>query len=150
MIKIMVINGPNLNLTGKREPGHYGSETLDEINIWLQKQGEALGAELTFFQSNSEGEICDAIHSALQDCQGILLNAGAYTHYSYAIRDAIAAVSVPCVEVHMSNIHAREPFRHESVLAPVCVGQISGFGKHSYILGLQALTENYRVKMQSS
>lgn len=139
MLKIMVINGPNLNLTGKRDPAHYGSETLEQINAWLQEQAAELGAELEFVQSNCEGALCDAVHRAESECGGIVLNAGAYTHYSYALRDAIAAVSVPCVEVHMSNIHAREEFRHTSVLAPVCRGQICGFGKQSYLLGIMAL-----------
>lgn len=141
MRKILVIHGPNLNLLGQREPGVYGTLTLDEINVRLRDYAAAHGAELEIVQSNHEGAIVDALHSAREWASGVVINAGAYTHYSYAIRDAIAAIGIPTVEVHLSNIHAREPFRHTSVIAPVCRGQIAGFGWRSYILGLSALLE---------
>ena len=136
MKKIFVINGPNLNMLGKREPEIYGAKTLDDINSELKI--EFSDFELCFFQSNIEGEIVNFIHSAKDNAEGIVLNAGAYTHYSYAIRDAIASVSLPCVEVHLSNVFKRESFRHESVIAPVCVGSICGFGEKSYYLALQS------------
>ena len=139
MKKVLLIHGPNLNLTGQREPGIYGSNTLASINAEVVQKCERLGMECAVFQSNSEGALIDRIHAAREDCDAIIMNAGAYTHYSYAIRDAISSVQKPCVEVHMSNIHAREAFRHESVIAPVCVGQICGFGAQSYLLGLRAL-----------
>lgn len=142
--KILVLNGPNLNLTGLREPDHYGNVTLDEINSALSEAASSLGIDTVFFQSNHEGDIIDYIHSAINNYDGIILNAGAYTHYSYAIRDAIAAVNVPTVEVHMSNIHAREEFRHTSVIAPVCIGSIAGFGSFSYHLALAALIERFK------
>ena len=142
--KILVLNGPNLNLTGLREPDHYGNATLDEINSALFEAASSLGIDTVFFQSNHEGDIIDYIHSARDNFDGIILNAGAFTHYSYAIRDAIAAVDVPTVEVHMSNIHAREEFRHLSVIAPVCIGSISGFGSFSYHLALAALIERFK------
>ena len=142
--KILVLNGPNLNLTGMREPTHYGSATLDEINSALSEAAASLGIDTVFFQSNHEGDIIDYIHSAIDNFDGIILNAGAFTHYSYAIRDAIAAVNVPTVEVHMSNIHAREEFRHTSVIAPVCIGSIAGFGSFSYHLALAALIERFK------
>lgn len=142
--KILVLNGPNLNLTGMREPTHYGSATLDEINSALSEAAASLGIDTVFFQSNHEGDIIDYIHSAIDNFDGIILNAGAFTHYSYAIRDAIAAVKVPTVEVHMSNVHAREEFRHTSVIAPVCIGSIAGFGSFSYHLALAALIERFK------
>lgn len=141
MKSIWVINGPNLNLLGVREPGIYGSQGLQSIEDRLRKQADTAGIELTFFQSNHEGAIIDRIHEAMRPADGILLNPGALTHYSYAVRDAISSVKVPTVEVHLSNIHARESFRHTSVIAPVCVGQISGFGAASYELGLIALMD---------
>ncbi|MGM1045982.1 MAG: type II 3-dehydroquinate dehydratase [Bacillota bacterium] len=141
MKSIWVINGPNLNLLGVREPGIYGSQGLQSIEDRLRKQADIAGIELTFFQSNHEGAIIDRIHEAMRQADGILLNPGALTHYSYAVRDAISSVKVPTVEVHLSNIHARESFRHTSVIAPVCVGQISGFGAASYELGLIALMD---------
>jgi len=139
MKKIMVINGPNLNLLGQREPSVYGGYTLEAINKEIENVGEGMGFTLKFFQSNCEGDIIDAIQGAKGEIEGIVINAGAYTHYSYAIRDAISAVCIPTVEVHLSNIHIREEFRHKSVIAAVCKGQISGFGRHSYTLALYAL-----------
>ncbi len=140
MKKILILLGPNLNMVGIREKGIYGEETAESIEQELKKYAENKGLELDVFQSNSEGALIDKIHSALGKYDGVVLNAGAYTHYSYAIRDAIASVrSVPFVEVHMSNIHAREEFRHKSVIAPECVGQIAGFGKNVYFLGIEAL-----------
>ncbi|MDD2851481.1 MAG: type II 3-dehydroquinate dehydratase [Desulfuromonadaceae bacterium] len=138
-MKFLVLHGPNLNLLGMREPGIYGNQTLADINFLLDELSAELGCEITPVQSNSEGELIDAIHSSVHDCHGILINPAAYTHTSIAIRDAIAAVGLPCVEVHLSNIHSREPFRHTSLIAPVAIGQISGFGHESYLLGLRAL-----------
>ncbi len=134
-MKFLFINGVNLNMTGVREKGVYGTQTLDEINLEISKHFKNDICE--FYQSNSEGDICTAIQEA-SGFDGIILNAGAYTHYSYAIRDAIASVSVPVVEVHMSNVHAREEFRHKSVLSEVCKGVICGFGKNSYILAAES------------
>lgn len=137
-MKILVLNGVNLNLTGQREKGVYGSLSLDEINARISAYAKQHDAEVSFVQSNIEGELCSAIQQAQGKFDGIILNAGAFTHYSYAIRDAIAAVSVPVVEVHMSNVHAREEFRRNSVLTPVCRGEILGFGANSYILALES------------
>ncbi len=133
-MKFLFVNGVNLNMTGVREKGVYGTETLDEINAQLAAHFK--GDECEFFQSNAEGEICTKIQSATADA--IILNAGAFTHYSYAIRDAIASVKIPVVEVHMSNVHAREEFRHKSVISEVCKGVICGFGKNSYILAAES------------
>jgi 3-dehydroquinate dehydratase-2 len=138
MKRIVIINGPNLNMLGEREPGVYGADTLDGINGWLSAEAEKLGVEVDFFQSNVEGEIVTAVQEA-GSADGIVLNAGAYTHYSIAIRDAISAVKAPVVEVHLSNVYAREDFRHVSVIGPVCKGSISGFGKDSYLLALRSL-----------
>lgn len=133
MSKIMVIHGPNLNLLGTREPEIYGRETLSDINAMLEKQAAAQGVETAFFQSNHEGALVDALQQAQSDgVDFIILNAAAYTHYSIAIRDAIAAIRVPVIEVHISNVHTREEFRHKSVIAPVVMGQILGFGVDSY------------------
>lgn len=139
--KVLVINGPNLNMTGIREPQVYGSETLDMINYEIKEYAENLGIECGFFQSNGEGEIIGAIHSVLSDYDGCIINAGAYTHYSFAIADAVRCVKKPFIEVHISNPAAREEFRHFSVLAPVCTGTVAGFGKKSYILAVEALKE---------
>ena len=134
--KILVINGPNLNLLGTREPEIYGSTTLDDINMALKNRAAENNFEIDFFQSNIEGEIVTKIQNARNEFGYILLNAAAFTHYSIAIRDAIAAIDVPVIEIHLSNIHKREEFRHHSVIAPVVVGQICGFGVDSYIAAL--------------
>lgn len=143
-LDILVLHGPNLNLLGQREPGIYGSLTLAEINRLLETEAIKVQAQVFPLQSNHEGVLVDAIHAAFGKYQGILINAGAYTHTSVAIRDAIAGVNLPTVEVHLSNIYRREDFRHHSYIAPVVVGQISGFGAQSYLLGLQALVHHLR------
>lgn len=141
MKRILIMHGPNINLTGIREPGHYGSTPFAKMNEEFVAFAKANGADCDVFQSNHEGELIDRLHAAMGVYDGIVLNAGAYTHYSYAIRDAIAAIQLPVVEVHMSNVHKREEFRHHSVLSPVCSGVICGFGKNSYILGISALLQ---------
>lgn len=137
MKKVLVINGPNLNLLGTREKDVYGNETLEEIAIKMNKEAEKLSIDMDFIQTNHEGEIIDKIHECKGRVDVIIINPGAYTHYSIAIRDAIKGVEIPAIEVHLSNIHAREEFRSKSVIAPVCVGQISGFGSSSYLLALK-------------
>lgn len=139
---ILIINGPNLNLLGQREPEVYGKENLNGINEEIKAYAQTLNAEVTFFQSNFEGEIIDCIHNALGKFNGIVINPAAYTHYSLAIRDAIASVNIPAIEVHLSNVYAREEFRHSSVIAPVCKGQISGLGKKGYFYAINALLED--------
>ncbi len=137
--KIQVIHGPNLNLLGTREPDIYGYLTLDKINSILEQEAHKLNVKVSCLQSNHQGVLVDAIHDCFDNYQGILINAGAYTHTSIAIRDAIVGVGLPTVEVHLSNIYSRENFRHHSYIAPVAIGQISGFGADSYCLGLKAL-----------
>ncbi|MBI4660886.1 MAG: type II 3-dehydroquinate dehydratase [Verrucomicrobia bacterium] len=137
-MKILFLNGPNLNLLGKRQPEIYGSLTLSEIEDKVRARSAQLAVEIDFHQSNSEGELVDLIHHAKGSFDVIVLNAAAYTHTSIALRDAIAAVGIPTIEIHLSNIHAREEFRHQSMIAGVCRGQIAGFGAQSYLLGLEA------------
>ena len=139
-MKFLIINGVNLNMTGMRETGVYGSQTLEQINAEISAYAQANGDSVDFYQSNIEGEICTKIQSCFnENYDGIVLNAGAYTHYSYAIHDAIRCISTPVVEVHMSNVHAREEFRHTSVIAPACKGVVAGFGKNSYVLAIEGL-----------
>jgi 3-dehydroquinate dehydratase-2 len=146
LLKILVLHGPNLNLLGEREPGVYGSVTLAQINEMLEREANTRQVSLAFLQSNHEGVLIDAIQAARGEYQGILINPGAYTHTSVAIRDAIAGVNIPTVEVHLSNIHQRETFRHHSYIAPVAIGQISGFGDQSYRWGLLALVEHLQSR----
>ncbi|MEM1366410.1 MAG: type II 3-dehydroquinate dehydratase [Cyanobacteria bacterium P01_H01_bin.15] len=141
---MLVLHGPNLNLLGIRETSVYGNSTLKAINFCLEQEAASLGANLTIKQSNHEGVLVDAIHEGFSVQEGILINPGAFTHTSVAIRDAIAGVAIPTVEVHLSNVYQREPFRHHSFIAPVAVGQISGFGPDSYLLGLRALLNHLR------
>lgn len=138
-MRILVLHGPNLNRLGKREPGIYGSGTLEELNRLLKELAGELQMELKIFQSNSEGALIDRIQAESDWADGILINPGAYTHYSYALRDALSGEGLPVVEVHMSNIHRREEFRSQSVIAPIAAGQIMGFGFDSYLLGLRAI-----------
>lgn len=148
MLSVLVLHGPNLNLLGQREPGVYGRVTLADINCSLEAEGRSLETKVSILQSNHEGVLIDAIHAALGQHQGILINPGAYTHTSVALRDAIAAVALPTVEVHLSNVYRREAFRHHSYIAPVAVGQISGFGADSYLLGLRALVNHLKQLAQ--
>ena len=141
MKKILVILGPNLNMVGVREKGIYGEETAQSISEQIKTFANEQGFSVDIYQSNHEGDLIDKIHAARENFDGAVINAGALTHYSYALRDAIACVKIPFVEVHMSNIHAREEFRHTSVIAPVCAGQIAGFGKNSYFLAITALKD---------
>ncbi len=148
--RVLLLNGPNLNLLGTREPQVYGSATLDELVQRVEAFAQAHGIEVRHLQSNHEGALIDAIHEARAWAHGIILNAGAYTHTSVALRDAIAGVGIPTVEVHLSNIHARESFRHTSLIAPICIGQISGFGVYSYLLAVQALVYHWQREGSSS
>jgi len=140
-MNILVINGPNLNLLGTREPEVYGHETLEELMMWLENTPEAINHEFKFYQSNHEGEIIDILHDERHWAQGILLNAGAYTHYSFAIRDAIVAIAIPTVEIHLTDISTREDFRKKSVLESVCLDIVKGLGKNSYLEGLKKLLQ---------
>jgi 3-dehydroquinate dehydratase-2 len=149
MTAILVLHGPNLNLLGLREPGVYGLQTLEEINERLRDYAAGQAIELRTFQSNHEGALIDALHDAIGWADGVVFNPGAYTHTSYALFDAILAVRLPVVEVHMSNVHAREEFRHHSRVAAACLGQIAGFGWRSYLLGLQAL-QGYLADQQGT
>jgi 3-dehydroquinate dehydratase-2 len=139
MSAILVLHGPNLNLLGQREPELYGEMTLSEINQKMKSAGDEMGLEVRAFQANGEGVLIDALHEARDWASGAIFNPGGYTHTSVALRDAIAAVELPVIEVHLSNVYAREEFRHRSLISPVCVGKIAGFGWRSYMLGLQAL-----------
>jgi 3-dehydroquinate dehydratase-2 len=138
-MNILVINGPNLNLLGEREPELYGTDTLDELMMWLANCSECIEHDFKFYQSNHEGEIIDFIHDERHWAQGIIINPGAFTHYSYAIMDAIKSVNIPTVEVHITDLKKRDDFRKKSVIAPVCIKQISGLGKHSYLEGVKKL-----------
>jgi len=143
-MRILVINGPNLNMLGKREPAHYGTDTLESIERALAEKGKALGCELTFFQSNHEGGIIDFIQEKTSGADGILINPGALTHYGYSLHDALADSGLPVVEVHLSDINAREEWRKISVISDIAIKQISGLKKKSYLLGLEALVEHIR------
>ncbi len=149
MFKLLLIHGPNLNLLGSREPGIYGTVGFEEINTRMKRVAEERGAELRVFQSNSEGALVDAIQDARTWADGIVINPGAYAHYSIAIRDALSAVKLPAIEVHLSNIHAREEFRHRLMLTPVCVGMICGLGWRSYLYGIEALIALLQERAQT-
>lgn len=144
MRKLLIVNGPNLNLLGTREPEIYGHETLKEMNAGIKKRAAALGFTTGFFQSNHEGEIIDFLHANRKKADGLIINAAALTHYSYAIADAITAIAIPAVEVHISNIHAREEFRHHSVLAAVCLGQLTGFGRYGYLMAVDFFADYFK------
>ncbi|MCI5892545.1 MAG: type II 3-dehydroquinate dehydratase [Clostridiales bacterium] len=143
---IMVINGPNINMLGVREPGVYGEQSYQDLEKYIEDYAANLGAEAIVVQSNGEGEIIDFIHHAMTSCDGIVINPGAYTHYSYAIFDALKAVNMPAVEVHISNIHKRDEFRRRSVTAPACIGQICGLGFRGYLLAIDYLLEELNEK----
>ena len=148
MKKVVLIHGPNLNFLGIRSPEIYGGDTYDNINREILEEASRCNMGMEIFQSNHEGDIIDFIQECYHNrVHGIIINGGAFTHYSYAIRDAIASVSIPTIEVHLSNINSREEFRKESVIAPVCIGQICGFGKYSYILAIQALNNHLNTKI---
>ncbi|WP_411169926.1 type II 3-dehydroquinate dehydratase [Clostridium sp. MB05] len=139
-MRILVINGPNLNMLGIREKGIYGTRNFEDICNYIKEEGQKRNIDITLFQSNIEGEIINAIHKAYyENYDGMIINPGAYTHYSYAIFDAIKAVNINTIEVHLSNIHAREEFRHKSVIAPACIGQICGFKEYGYVMAMEAL-----------
>lgn len=140
-MKFLILNGPNLNLLGSREPGIYGSTGYETLCTMLKDKAAAMGAEADCFQSNHEGALIDAIHGAVGNYDAIIMNPGAFTHYSYAILDALKAVNVPCIEVHISNVHQREEFRHKSVTAPACVGQICGLGTFGYVAAMTYFME---------
>lgn len=145
-MKVLVINGPNLNMLGIREKGIYGTRNFDDVCKYIKEEGQKRNLEIKLFQSNIEGEIINEIHKAYyENYQGIIINPGAYTHYSYAIFDAIKAVNIKTIEVHLSNIHAREEFRHRSVIAPACIGQICGFGEFGYIMAMEAINSMNNV-----
>ncbi len=144
MLRVLVMNGPNLNLLGTRETGVYGTTRLDDIEGMCVAKAAELGVDVTFYQSNHEGSLIDRLHEAMGSCDGVVMNPGAYTHYSYAIRDAIAAIGLPVVEVHLSDITAREDFRKISVTGPVCIGQVAGLGPGSYLTGLEVLVTHLR------
>ncbi len=144
MPRILVVNGPNLNLLGKREPEIYGTKTLDELNAKLADMAKELGIEISFFQSNSESEIINYLHKEGFQADGLIINPGAFTHYSYALRDAITAVGIEAIEVHMSNIYSREEFRHKSVIAPVCLGHLVGFGFYGYAMALSYFADTMK------
>jgi 3-dehydroquinate dehydratase-2 len=150
MIAVYFLNGPNLNLLGRREPQIYGSTTLSDIERLVRERADAAGVGLTFRQSNHEGELVDWIQAAGQEGAGVVINAGAYTHTSIALRDAISGSGAPTIEIHISNVHAREGFRHRSLIAPVCVGVICGFGPTSYLLGLDAIHQVMNDKARSA
>ncbi len=142
---ILLLHGPNLNLLGTRQPEVYGRMTLDDVNAAIKRHLEPYAVEIRVYQSNHEGELIDTLHGARNWADGVVFNPGAYTHTSIALRDAIAAIELPVIEVHLSNVHGREAFRHKSMLAGVCWGQIAGFGWHSYILGIDALLRQWDI-----